>query len=44
MVYTSADGVVDAWYAGFEDDGGWRLNQVKGVARDAVLTLMAAEP
>jgi hypothetical protein len=41
LVYQARDGVVDGWYAGFVERGGWRLDQVKGMERTIVDSLAA---
>jgi hypothetical protein len=39
LVYSARDGVVDGWYAGFAERGGWHVEQVKGTNRDAVISV-----
>jgi hypothetical protein len=39
LVYSAREGMVDGWYAGFAERGGWFVDQVKGANRDAVTSL-----
>jgi hypothetical protein len=39
LVYLVLNRQVDTWYAGFDDRQGWKLNQVEGIDREAVVTL-----
>jgi hypothetical protein len=41
LVYSVKQDAVAAWYAGFSDRGGWRLDQAEGIGRDVVVSLMA---
>jgi hypothetical protein len=40
LVYSTRNGDVAAWYAAFGDRQGWRLDQVKGIDRQAVRRLL----
>jgi hypothetical protein len=40
LVYSARDGDAVGWYAGFRSRPDWRLDQVKGVDRNAVVSLM----
>jgi hypothetical protein len=42
LVYSVREGDVAAWYAGFSERQGWKLDQVKGIGREIVLLLVAA--
>lgn len=44
LVYGVRKGDVGGWYAGFSDRDGWRLDQVKGLDRNTVGSLMVAPP
>jgi hypothetical protein len=41
LVYSAREDEVAAWYAGFSERQGWRLDQVKGIGRDIVVSLTA---
>ncbi len=43
MVYSVRQDAVAAWYAGFSDHEGWRLEQTEGIGRETVALLMGGE-
>lgn len=43
MVYLSKNGVVQNWYAGFVNSGGWEVSKVKGINADKIRKMIGHE-